>query len=240
MNIGTVVEGPTDRLVLQAILDKLCPGEHRYFPLQPAETFGEIGTGWKGVRRWCRETWQREGASLDKILSGDTGPALDLLMIHVDADIATERDLQEGDDTPIPDVQQPCPPAETTANQLRHVTARWLQRYDFPPSVILAVPAQDTESWAFAALFPDDDLCARDDYECTRTGHDHPGYRLTLRRYGRVLRRTDGRIKKPIRQYRQIAPQIATAWDAVRHICSQAEHFTQDVLAYVQATEEDL
>ncbi|MEA3340443.1 MAG: hypothetical protein U9R15_10805 [Chloroflexota bacterium] len=232
MNIGTVVEGPTDRLVLQAILDKLCPGEHRYFPLQPTETFGETGTGWKGVRRWCYETWQREGASLDRILSGDTGPVLDLLVIHIDADIAAEHDLQEGDDAPIPDVQQPCPPAAATADQLERIIARWLRHDDFPSQVMLVIPAQDTESWTFAALFPGDDLCARDDYECTRTGRDHPGYCLTLERYGRVLRRTDGRIKKPIRQYRQIAPQIAAAWDTVRRICSQAERFTQNVLAY--------
>lgn len=87
MNIGTVVEGPSDRLVLQALLDHLCPGQHRYFPLQPTETFGETGTGWKGVRPWCRETWQRPNFSPDKLLSGDTGPPLDLLVIQVDSEL---------------------------------------------------------------------------------------------------------------------------------------------------------
>ena len=95
MIIGTVVEGPTDRLVLQAVLDQLIPGQHRYLPLQPTPTLGETGSGWKGVRRWCRETWQREGVTLNAILSGATGPALDLLVIHVDASIAIEADLQE-------------------------------------------------------------------------------------------------------------------------------------------------
>ena len=230
MNIGTVVEGPTDRLVLQAVLDRLCPGEHRYFPLQPMETFGETGTGWKGVRRWCRETWQREGAGLDKVLSGDTGSPLDLLVIHVDADVAVERDLQDDDGTAIPDVQQPCPPVEATTSRIRRVVARWLRCDDFPSRVVVAIPAQDTESWTFAALFPDDDLCVRDDYECTRTGRSHPGYRLTLKKYGGLLRRTDGRIKKSGRQYRRVTPQIAAAWDTVRRVCTQAERFTQDVL----------
>lgn len=239
MNIGTVVEGPTDRLVLETVLDKLCPGEHRYFALQPPETFGETGTGWKGVCRWCREIWQREGSSLEKIISGDTGPALDLLVIHVDADIAREHDLQEGINTPVPNVEQPCPPAEATANQLKRVMARWLQRDDFPSQVILAIPAQDTENWTFAALFPDDDLCSRDDYECTRAGRDHPGYRLTLAKYGKRLRRTSGIIKKSACQYQQITPQIAAAWDTVRRICPQAERFTQDVLVRVQHIEED-
>lgn len=232
MNIGTVVEGPTDRLVLQAVLNRLCPGEHRYFPLQPTETFGETGTGWKGVRHWCRGTWQREGGSLDKILSGDTGPALDLLVIHVDADVAAERDLQDKDNTPIPDVQRPCPPIAATTRQLRRVVARWLHCDEFPSRVALAIPAQDTENWTFAALFPDDDLCARDDYECTQTGHNCPGYRLTLGKYGKLLSRTVGRIKKPRRQYERVIPQIAANWDTVRRVCTQAERFTQDVLDY--------
>ena len=90
MNVATVVEGPTDRLVLHAILDKLLPGDptqHRYFPLQPTPTFGQTGTGWKGVRRWCHQTWQRPGSSLDRLISGSAGPPLDLLVIHLDADV---------------------------------------------------------------------------------------------------------------------------------------------------------
>jgi hypothetical protein len=229
MNIGTVVEGPTDRLVLEAVLNEICPGEHRFFPLQPTMTFGETGTGWKGVRRWCRETWQREGASLEKILSGDTGSPLDLLVIQVDADIAAEPDLQEGEETPIQNVQQPCPPAAATANQLARIIVRWLQVEDFPPKVILAIPAQDTENWTFAALFPDDELCARDDYECIMRGRHRPNYCLTLRKYGRLLRRSGGTIKKPVSGYRKVAPQVAIGWNTVCRICHQAQQFTLDL-----------
>ena len=35
MIIGTVVEGPTDRLVLEAVISRLLPGDHRFLPLQP-------------------------------------------------------------------------------------------------------------------------------------------------------------------------------------------------------------
>ncbi len=230
MNIGTVVEGPTDRLVLQAILDRLLPGEHRYLPLQPPATFGERGTGWKGVRRWCRETWQRSGSDLDRLLAGDTGPALDLLVIHVDADIADEPDLQENEADPISDVSQPCPPIEPTAERLRRVVARWLRLDGLPGRVVLAIPAQDTEHWTFAALFPDDDLCAREDYECAKSGReDQPGFRLTLKTYGKPLQRRDGRVKKTVRAYRRLALHVARAWDGVCLICSQARRFTVDV-----------
>ena len=233
MNIGTVVEGPTDRLVLQAVLDRLLPDDpegHRYFPLQPTPMFGHTGTGWKGVRSWCYQTWQRSGSNLNVILSGDTGPLLDLLVIHVDADIASETDLQDDDAAPIPDVQQPCPPASATADQLQRVIEHWLHCSPLLPQVVLAIPAQDTESWTFAALFPNDNLCERDDYECIRDGRDHPGYRLTLAQYGKLLRRRGNEIKKSKSSYRQVVRDIAEAWDAVCCICTQAERFTQDLL----------
>lgn len=236
MNIGTVVEGPSDRLVLQAILNKLCPGEHRYIPLQPPTTFGETGTGWKGVRLWCRQSWQRPGSSLDKLLSGETGPSLDLLVIQVDAEIATEPDLQEGDESPISQVQQACPPITPTAIQLNRVVEHWLHRAPLPPQVILAIPAQNTENWTFAALFPDDELCRQHDYECSQSRRNHPGYRLTFKKYGKLLQRTDGTVKKSRRQYEQVIPQIAAEWDTVCRICSQAQQFTQEVLAFLAAT----
>ena len=228
MVIGTIVEGPSDRLVLQAIINTLCPGEHRYLPLQPTPTFGETGTGWKGVRRFCREIWQREGSDLAKFISGDTGSALDLLVIHVDADVAAEVDLQEGIVDPVEQVLQPCPPVTNTANNIRRVVTLWLNVDVLPPQVVLAIPAQDTETWVFAAFFPHDPLCARDDYECITGGNDPPAYRLTLRRYGRRLRRTDGKVKKPTRVYRDdIAPRIARDWNSVCRICAQACAFTQ-------------
>lgn len=234
MNIGTVVEGPTDRLVLEAVLDRVLPGDsrdHRYFPLQPTSTFGQTGTGWKGVRRWCRQTWGGPGSRLELIISGSTGPPLDLLVVHVDADIAGEPDLLNNDDEPNPDIQQPCPPVNATTDQLRRVIMRWLRCKTLPPQVILAIPAQDTESWTFAALFPEDNLCGRNDYECIRSGNDHPGYRLTLINYGKLLGRRGGQIRKSGRKYSQVTSDIAEAWETVCCICTQAERFAQDVVA---------
>jgi hypothetical protein len=107
MNIGTVVEGETDYLLLEAIILELFPTA-RLFPIQPTEA-GK--GGWRDVQKWCQETWQRPGASLAQIISGQTGPKLDLLIIHVDADIArqSEFDLQKNVTSPITDVLQPCP-----------------------------------------------------------------------------------------------------------------------------------
>jgi hypothetical protein len=231
MIIGTVVEGPTDRIVLEAILRKLIPGDHSFRSLQPPVTFGEIGAGWKGVRRWCRQTWQQPGISLDALLSSAAGQPLDLLVIHVDASIAAEADLQESDDDPVTGIQKPCPPIAPTGAQLRRVIAHWLRQDDLPPKIVLAIPVQDTESWTFAALLPDDELCGRADYECLRAGKNHPGSRLALKKFSKLLRRTDGQIKKHGQSYREIAPQIAAAWETVCRVCGQAAQFTQDIQA---------
>lgn len=237
MNIGTVVEGPSDRVALEAILNHLCPGEHRYFPLQPTETFGETGTGWKGVRRWCREIRQRAGSTLEKILSGETGPPLDLLIIQVDADIVTKTDLQEGSPHPITEIQQPCPPIQATVDKLEQMIRQvWLEQEELPINVILAIPAQDMENWSFAALFPEDKLCLQEDYECIKAGakwREHVGYCLTLAKYGKRLQRKDGTIKKPVRQYEKLAPALVNNWVIVCQICTQAKRFDQVVERFV-------
>ena len=230
MNIGTVVEGPTDRMVLETVVQQLCPGEHRYIPLQPksSDTFDEMGTGWKGVRRWCEgfNPVQRLEQYIDRY-----GPPLDAVLIQVDVDIAIENDLQETLAELVPDVAQPCPPITATVNQLQQVVALWFGCTTpdlLPAQVILVFPSQDMENWTFAALYPDDPLCQNQDYECLhrRTSHEHPAYCLTLRTYGKHLQRQGNEIRKRRRYYEPLLPRIAAEWPRVRHICSQAEAFS--------------
>jgi hypothetical protein len=230
MNIGTVVEGPTDRLMLKAIVRAICPGEHRFFDLQPAgqsDTFGETGTGWKGVRRWCRESWKR--SSLEDIVYADPSAPLDILIIQLDADIALELDLQDEIDEQIVPVYSPCPPIACTAQNIKQIVAVWLQipLESLPRQVIYAIPSQDMENWLFAALFPDDPLCGKSDFECIKTNR-YPGYLLTLKKYNKILERDGSTVKKSVVRYRPYAPMIIPVWDNVRHICSQAEALHQE------------
>lgn len=230
MVIGTVVEGPSDRLVLEAVIQRLYPGEHRFLPLQPKTTLDEDGSGWKGVRRFCEQLWKTDDSSLETFLSGAVGQPLDLLVIQIDADCAAEADLQEGSVAPVPEVEQACPPISATAANLQQVMARWLRvEGDLPGQVVLAIPAQDMENWTFAALFPADPLCQEADYECLHHAPRHPGYCLTLQRYGKRLPRKDGTVRKPTRRYEPLALEVADRWETVRHICTQAEAFTQDL-----------
>lgn len=226
MRIGTVVEGPTDRLLLKAIIDKVCPGVHEYRDLQPADvgsSFGERGTGWKGVRRFCFDIWQQLNTDLFDFIKDYE---FDLLVIHVDADIVSETDLQEALNYPI----EPCPPVTPTIASLREILAQWLNlksASEFPPQLILAMPSQDSENWLFAGLYPDDNLCRQAGYECiySLNSRQHPAYLLTLEAYGRVLQRKEGKLKKSNRKYEDVLPELILAWDEVCLICSQAQAF---------------
>ena len=232
MRIGTVVEGPTDRLLIKAIINKLYPVEHEYLDLQPAdvgESFGERGTGWKGVRRFCFDVWQQLNANVANFI---IDYQLDLLVIHIDADVA--NDFQEGTALPVKNILQPCPPIALTITNLREVIAKWLnfdRASQLPPPVVLTIPAQDSENWIFAALFPDEELCQNHDYECIHplNSQQHPAYLLTLSKYGSVLRRQQGKIKKSKRKYLAILPDVTNSWDRVCAICTQAQSFNDDL-----------
>ena len=231
MRIGTIVEGPTDRLMIKAIVDAICLGEHQYFDLQPADvgdSFGEPG-GWKRVRRFCQDIWQNLNTNVsDFIIDYD----LDLLLIHVDADVVEESDLQEGIRHPIDPVIVNCPPIEPAINRIHEVIARWLNLLEataLPSNIILVVPAQDSENWIFAGLFPDDGLCQNDDYECVQQDNSkHPAFCLSLKKYeyeGIRLRRTNGRVRKTVSFYRHILPVMIDHWVQVCEICTQAQRF---------------
>ncbi len=231
MKIGTVVEGPTDRLLLKAIINKLYPGEHDYRDLQPLDTgdsFGSRGAGWKGVRRFCYDVWQHYDTDVVSLMADYY---LDLLVIHVDADIALETDLQEDMPNPLQDVSQPCPPTITpTAANLQQVIIKWLNLDNvnqLSPNVIIVIPAQDSENWIFAGLFTNDPLCQQANYECLHpeNSHQHPAYLLILQDYGKVLQRKDGKIKKPRKKYQKIVPKVVDNWNKVCEICSQAQMF---------------
>ena len=224
MLIATVVEGPTDRIVLESLLESFFPGKKRFLRLQPAETLGELGSGWKGVRKWCIQSSPENGLDLETLVGDGFGEPIDLLVIHLDGSVCWEEELQE--ELGGLGLIRECPPIQPIASLLASLVQHWLLVEHLPQNVLLAIPAQDTETWAFAALFPDDPLCVREDFECLRSGADYPAYRLTLARYRGLLSRHEGTIKKRISVYSErIAPQIVERWRQVVSLCSQAMEF---------------
>ena len=134
LRIAVAVEGPTDAIVIGAILDGLLPDTDFVFQtLQPegssafdTGTSGETGVGWVGVYRWCRQSASEGGGSVSgsSVLSFN-----DVLIVHVDADVAgTNYCSGSIRDAPRNDLpcEKPCPPPSSTTNALRPVVLNWL------------------------------------------------------------------------------------------------------------------
>jgi len=114
LRVAAAVEGPTDAIVFQAILRALLPDDAElvFQRLQPegSAAFGKTGAGWAGVYRWSRQSAGEGGGSVSgsSVLSHH-----DLLIVHVDADVAGNTYANGGiHDAPLDDLpcEEPCPP----------------------------------------------------------------------------------------------------------------------------------
>jgi hypothetical protein len=217
LRFAVVTEGPSDLLVLRAVIEKLAPDAavvpvHPEVPLnaypeyRAARGGADRGTGWKGVRAWCQEF----GPTLELFMAAVVGEEYDALVVHVDASMADKVGAENA-----------CPPARATTDALRRViTLTWLGREELPASVILATPSKSTDAWVVATLTnPPVNL------ECDK------GIEGELVRR-RLLRRRDGEVKKPRTRYERLARGVADHWTVVQRHCSEANRFGIEVLAF--------
>lgn len=83
-NIGIVCEGPTDAVILQAVIDTITGESNSFYRLQPeADMTGQYGFGWKGVLKWCVDH-----ATIKRQFMNSIQPALDLLVVQMDGDVS--------------------------------------------------------------------------------------------------------------------------------------------------------
>lgn len=208
MIVGLVAEGPSDHIILEGIVRAVLGDvECRY--IHPEETLEsrERGSGWKGVRRWCRE----HADGLPAFLSAIT-PRIDLLVVHLDCSMAHNV----GGDFP-------CPPARDRARRLEAVLAEWLAVEPRPGWLLFATPSWTSEAWLAAALPPPQRHMAEP--EC-----DDPEVELYRRR---MLRRDSrsGAIKKPKRLVRQyVEEHLIPGLTTVTTQCPEAARFRQALL----------
>ena len=224
LRVAAVVEGLTDKIVLQAILRAVLPADTDFGldMLQPegSVTFGTMGGGWGGVYRWSRQRVQEGGGSV----SGSSALAShDLLIVHVDADVAGMTYASANiHDEPCEDLpcQQPCPPPEDTTNALRAVVLKWLGERECPPGVVLCTPSKNTEAWVLAAIWPRNEYVRRSNWEC----HAKPEDQLSRLPKGQ-------RFKKSEDDYRLKEPELTNAWPTVSARLTEAKRFETEFLA---------
>jgi hypothetical protein len=86
LRIALVAEGPTDYVIIEAALKAFLPQPFILTQLQPEATKPEIGGGWGGVLKWCSMVGERFQGPIDQ---DPTLLGFDLLIIHLDVDVAT-------------------------------------------------------------------------------------------------------------------------------------------------------
>jgi hypothetical protein len=216
---SVVCEGPSDYCVIEAVLVAVF-GDVDFIlqRIQPLESLyggdaGPYGGGWKGVRAWCeatRDKWGSVGASR----AGITG---DILIIHIDADVAGEPEIN---------CAQPCPPADPTVRNLRAEMLGWLGNATVPDWIVLCTPSKDMDAWVLTALYPNDPWVSRN-IECRL------GSAVRLRnKPEKLVRQRGGRIQKLAPAYKVVGRRITDAWPRVKARCSEANRFDVELRAF--------
>jgi hypothetical protein len=229
LRVAVVAEGPTDKFVISAAISAVI-GEKPFIlrQLQPEESHAfaqAISGGWGGVYRWCRQATLRNGGAIrhDPLFL-----TYDLLILHLDAEVANENYANAGIVDAVNDLpcSQPCPPPEDSTNALRNVMLRWIGEADPPPKTVFCTPSKKTETWVLCALYPEDPWVASADLEC----FPNPDHSLQAKpMVGRLI--TGG--KKIVRVYAERSREITRAWNQVRARCSEAERLSNDLMAFV-------
>lgn len=210
--VSYVVEGPTDYLVLDAIVGKFLKCDYVSTRIQPplseyADDQGPLGGGWRGVLSWCA----KQGSLAGGLSQGGVLANCDYLVVHVDADIARESDLLRFQ------LLDPDSPSNTCSNIRVHLAS--LLSQPLPQQVVLCAPAQATEAWVFVALYTND----LPRYQPIEDRADVA--RLLIGRPGKLVRDKDGAARKQPRQYENSLSRITANWAKIVANCEEARHF---------------
>ncbi|MDP2828856.1 MAG: hypothetical protein Q8O37_09630 [Sulfuricellaceae bacterium] len=225
--IALVAEGPTDFIVIEAALKAILQRPFVLNQLQPEPTRPGMGGGWGGVFKWCQEFRQRGTASIE---SDPTLSHFDLVIVHLDADVADKSYADCGGAVvqaahtlqPLPCVR-PCPPPTNTVTALEAVMLSWLGIPATGPKSLFCIPSKATEAWLSAATLPMNNALLAG-LECN----------LHIETQLAQLPKAQ-RIRKTVREYRNLAGAVTSQWAQVKAHCTQAALFDQQVQPIAQA-----
>jgi len=226
LTIGIVAEGPSDFMLLEQLINSLLEGEYDYIRLHPETKFGVRERGWQGVRAWCQMV-ATEFESLAIFLNGAT-PTLDLLVIHIDADVASTINCEH-----------PCPPAQDSCDAIAQCLINWLGNPSTQEPLVLCIPAQNTEAWVLAADNPKTkspyhnppekylECVPSPDMIISSQGYQpHP---LLKRKRKKENGRKVKKANKNAKDYAKLIPNVLENWEYVKRLCPQAAKFEQDL-----------
>lgn len=233
LRIALVAEGVTDYEVLNAAIESMLNGQSFVLTLfQPEGSMafsgggnvGSFGGGWKGVYRWCLQATQRSGGKLsdDPLFLG-----YDLLLLHLDADVADE-DPSNSLIFPMPELAgvlpcyQPCPPPSATTDALRKVILSWVGEAQTPPKTVLCTPSKSTEAWVMAAVFPKDKEVVKPGWECYPKPENRLGQQAKAKRFA-----------KHQQDYATRRYELQAGWPSVVARLTEARRFQNDFMTAI-------
>ena len=217
LTIRAICEGPTDLVVIRAALRAITTRDFQLTMLQPDQSLyggdaGPHGGGWKGVRGYLQSAAEAGGLGVVGALT----PDVDLLVVHLDADVADETEIA---------CACPCPPAMDTIRALESLILGWLglEAASLPGKLALCIPSKSTEAWILHTLFPNR-APQRSDIECLAD----PASRLVGGK-PKLVRRRGTKIKKRLSEYQSLAPRLQKGWPSTADALESARRFDEDL-----------
>ena len=233
--IGIVSEGPTDYLMLRAVVDKLTGEENRYLSLQPEpDMLGRYGNGWKGVWRWCKESPPLG------FLMNEVDPHIDIIIIQMDGDVfRKEKALHCICESTVCDIKGlgfplycekynkdcpvilPCLSHDNKIEDVVHFTKKIIiNSFDniSEDAVIITIPCDSTDTWIVAAY---------DEYNNPEEIEDPWKNVISKKKYYHDIRvRGD---KKNTVTYSLFLKQVTDNWAVVTDKCYSADLFSKQI-----------
>lgn len=228
LRIALIAEGPTDYVILEAVLRSILPSPFTLILLQPEATRPDLGGRWGGVMKWCGEFRSRGVGSIEE---DPTLQLYDIVILHIDADVADKsysdygleiaQEAQKAGLGLLP-CALPCPPPGATVDKLTAVVLSWLDVTEFGNKTVLCVPSKSSEAWLAASVFPDNQALLAD-IECASDLGNRLAQLPKLQR-----------IRKSKREYLPHSAVVTARWNDVRQVCSQADVFHRKIDAITQ------
>lgn len=234
-NIGIVCEGPTDAVILQAVIDTITGESNSFYRLQPeADMTGQYGFGWKGVLKWCVDH-----AAIKRQFMNSIQPALDLLVVQMDGDVSrkdkpshcgcsatvcshkAERNPLSCDTTDCP-ITLPCPNhCGSITGYMEHLKGLISSALLDTEDTCIVIPCDSLESWIVAAY---------DGSENTEVIED-PWINIISKKKDYHDIRIRG-TQKRVLHFQEFAPVVCQNWEQVTRLCQSARDFEQTIRAF--------
>ncbi|OYQ39968.1 hypothetical protein CHU94_11560 [Rhodoferax sp. TH121] len=230
LRIALIAEGKTELDVIHAALKSiLAPRTFVLNQLQPEATRPDMGTGWGGVLKWCKQQAARCRPNGGLVEDDPTLSTFDGIVIQLDADVATfsyanlrppytNASVTAEGWQPLP-CPTHCPPALLPPDDLNAVLQSWLDPAIPGAKTVVCIPAMNTGAWQAAAKLPAGHALLAS-LECNPTIEAQMSV-LPLNQ----------RVNKKDRKSRLAAANaVATRWGDLTTLCSRALAFEQAIL----------